>query len=232
LAWQGQRAIGEYYRPILSSLHLAGATIETAIDPVLAALDIPLAGQEDLPVLANRADTFPALYDSDDLTRMAIWQVVRSLQPEIVVETGVANGLSTRTILAALRANGHGKLCSFDVDPRAASSVPEEARARWEFTLLDAGSAMPQLAAAVRPLSGGVGMWFHDSDHNYGWQRYEYDLAASVLAPGGVLISDDADGTEAFADFCLSEPTWLRRSLFDTRKVCGFARKPINSQAG
>lgn len=42
---------------------------------------------------------------------------VRALQPEYVVETGTCWGQTTETIGQALKANGHGRLVSLEVDP-------------------------------------------------------------------------------------------------------------------
>jgi len=228
LARLGHKALGEYYRPILSSIHLAGARINVSLDPVLAQLELPIPYMQTTPppVVDRSVRIFPDMYDSDDLTREAIWYVLQTLRPEVVVETGVANGLSSQTILAALESNGHGHLYSFDVDPRTEGSVPAALKHSWTFRSLNPKSAMADLCNYVSPLAGAIGVWFHDSDHSYSWQQSEFELAARVLRPGGVLISDDADGTEAFADFCLKHPDWSSSALFDTRKVCGFSRKP------
>lgn len=229
LAYMGQKAIGEIYRPVLSAIHVAGAAIYVEPKQVLTGLGLEFRDADYSPQLDLRLTEFPQLYDSDDLTRETIWRIVREIEPVVVVETGVANGLSTQTILDALFLNDHGLLHSFDIDARAQGSVPVKLRTRWKFTQLDEGTAMRDLRTNVHDYSGQVGVWFHDSDHNYSWQMREYELAASLLAPGGVLITDDADGTEAFADFCRTHPTWDNVALFDTRKVCGFARKPIES---
>jgi len=228
LAYMGQKALGEFYRPILSAIHVAGAPIKVDPKQVLTEIGLEFRDFEYPRELDRSLRVFPDLYDSDDLTREVIWRIVRDVEPAVVVETGVANGLSSQTILDALFLNDHGSLHSFDIDARAQASVPIDLRPRWKFTLLDAGNAMRDLRSNVLEYSGQIGVWFHDSDHNYRWQLQEYELAASLLAPGGVLITDDADGTEAFADFCLSQPTWDKVALFDTRKVCGFARKPLH----
>lgn len=231
LLMEGQKAIGMHYRPVLSSIHVAGACIEIAIDPVMAAIGLPLEASEDFfpPRIDRSVSVFPKMYDSDDLTREAIWRVILATKPKVVVETGVANGLSTQTILSALHAIGNGHLYSFDIEESARESVPKDLRSRWTFTALNAKTAMRDLRKSVEPWAPEVGVWFHDSDHGYRWQSEEYRLASKCLAPGGILITDDADGTEAFADFCSMHPSWLVSALFDTRKVCGFARKPHSS---
>lgn len=227
-AMKGQKAIGEYYRPILSSIHIAGAQIHTATEPIFGALQLSSETLDETPppTLDRSIRIFPDFYDSDDLTRKAIWEIILAVRPDYVIETGVANGLSTQTILGALDHNGHGELYSFDVDPRTEQSVPFHLRSRWVYRTINSVSPMRDLTEAVTPLAGRVSVWFHDSDHSYSWQKAEYELATSVLRQGGILVSDDIDGTEAFADFCRDHPDWSATALFDTRKVCGFARKP------
>lgn len=231
LALRGYSALGEFYRPTLSSIHLSGAQIQVAVDPLIPALGLQESTSEAVPrrLVNQSTQLFPDLYDSGDLTREALWRIVLATRPDVVVETGVANGHSSQTILRALEFNGKGRLHSFDVDPRTSTSVPTELRQRWSFTTLNAQTAMQGLKSSIRSINGHVDMWFHDSDHNYAWQRSEFDLAKEFLSPGGVLVSDDVDGTDAFADFCLRNPDWKAVALFDTRKVCGFARKPTET---
>lgn len=53
-----------------------------------------------------------------------VYAIVRVLKPEIVVETGVASGLSSAYILQALEENRKGKLYSIDL-PAREGSYPE-----------------------------------------------------------------------------------------------------------
>jgi hypothetical protein len=84
-----------------------------------------------------------------------LYYSTRLERPEIVVETGVFDGLSSAFILKALRDNGHGRLCSIDLPARTpvrASTdkmrdatlpagaepgwiVPDALRARWALRL-------------------------------------------------------------------------------------------------
>jgi hypothetical protein len=45
--------------------------------------------------------------------------MVRALQPDLVVETGTHHGWGAHAIGSALRANGHGRLTTLEVDPVA-----------------------------------------------------------------------------------------------------------------
>ena len=54
------------------------------------------------------------LYDAHKAECVRLYALVREYEPETVVETGVYNGVSTLSILAALEANGTGRLHSVD----------------------------------------------------------------------------------------------------------------------
>ena len=45
----------------------------------------------------------------------AIWCIVPHNQPEVVIETGVAHGVSSRVVLEALNQNDRGHLWSIDI---------------------------------------------------------------------------------------------------------------------
>lgn len=55
-----------------------------------------------------------SLYDAHKEECVRTYALVREYEPEVVVETGVYNGVSTLSILAALEANGSGRLYSVD----------------------------------------------------------------------------------------------------------------------
>jgi len=73
---------------------------------------------------------------------LALWTVVRTLRPAVVVETGVLDGLSSTVILAALERNGEGTLISFDVMPGAGALVPDWLRTRWELVYANQPDAL------------------------------------------------------------------------------------------
>ena len=73
------------------------------------------------------------------------YAVVRACQPKIIVETGVANGVSSAYILLALQANGGGTLYSVGLnDPEYLPAgkplgwvVPQEFRSKWKLLVGD-----------------------------------------------------------------------------------------------
>jgi hypothetical protein len=92
---------------------------------------------------------------------LSMWVAVRLLRPRLVVETGVLDGLGSRTILRALERNaaeGHdGRLVSFDVLPTAGALVPPRLAGRWERIIEPCPEGLARLGDAT------VDVFLHDS---------------------------------------------------------------------
>jgi predicted O-methyltransferase YrrM len=128
--------------------------------------------------------------------------VIRLARPATVVETGVAQGVTTAVILQAMAENGEGSLYSIDVPPPhvdgtyVGSLVPDELRSRWTLRI---GLSQQELAPLLAELET-IDVFLHDAVHRYETQTEEYEQAWPRLRPGGQLVTDDVD-TPAFMDF-------------------------------
>jgi predicted O-methyltransferase YrrM len=141
-----------------------------------------------------------------------LYGIVRALQPKYVIETGVAAGASNAFLGAALLENGHGQLFSMELSPSVCQgglqqdgvvfawqeqglgwAVPTEIRTeigkRNELILGDVKETLPALLHRLPH----VDVFFHDDLHTPEQMKWEYDLVWPHLAPGGMLISDDAN---------------------------------------
>jgi predicted O-methyltransferase YrrM len=133
------------------------------------------------------------------------YAVVRAHKPERILETGVANGVSSAYLLLALQRNQKGELHSIDVGDGSfvlhgrstGWLVPDWLRPRWTLHLGDAREYLPQVLDQL----GVVDIFIHDSLHTYEHMKFEYQLAYPHLRRGGVLVSDDALWNPAFEDF-------------------------------
>lgn len=128
----------------------------------------------------------------------------RTLKPSVVVETGVAHGVTSAYILAALARNAHGHLYSIDRPPLARHSddfvgacIPDALKAAHTLVRGDARAKLPAVLNAL----GEVDMFVHDSDHSYRHMKFELGLARRHLRVPGVVISDDVNYNAAFQEF-------------------------------
>lgn len=138
-----------------------------------------------------------------DMARLC-YILCRICKPQVVVETGVANGVTSTFMLQALEINGGGELHSIDLPPLAVydgseigSLVPENLRHRWR---LNTGSSRRLLPPLVRRL-GRVDLFVHDSLHTYHNVRRELKIVSRALSPDGIVVVDNIAGNSAFTEW-------------------------------
>ena len=170
----------------------------------------------------NRSFFFPSNYAVGSESGYLIYSLVRLLEPRVVVETGIANGLSTFIVLRAIGRNGVGLLVSTDVHEKAGGLVEHIEPNSWRREILRATDVRQDMELLLASLPA-VDMFLHDSDHRYDWQLWEYRAARRHLQSGAILASDDVDASFAFIDFC-REVNRRPVFLFDRRKMFGVVR--------
>jgi predicted O-methyltransferase YrrM len=187
----------ETYREYFASEAAAVAGVlgvsESAYDEAVAVLWTPERDpSEPLSVWAARRELLSL-----------VGALVSLMRPNVVVETGVALGFSTATMLAAMRENGNGHLYSIDFpavqyghDRETGSAVPAELRDRWTLILGRSEKVLLPLLRRVEPID----LFVHDANHAYSAQLREYRAAWPHIRAGGVLVSDDV-GNPAFVEF-------------------------------
>jgi predicted O-methyltransferase YrrM len=140
-----------------------------------------------------------------------IYACVRVLQPEVMIETGVAHGASSCLILNAMHLNGKGKLISVDLPDNDTNPdynfsgkkvetgwmVPDALRSRWQLRLGYAQELLPAILNEEKEID----IFFHDSDHSYAHMKYEFEISATHIRKGGLLLSDDVHKNSAFSEF-------------------------------
>lgn len=120
---------------------------------------------------------------------LSAWAIIRCCRPELAVETGVLEGLGSRTMLRALQLNAgdgaEGRLISFDILPGAGRAlVPPRLRAAW----IPVYEPTPE--ALGRHLEGSrVGLFLHDSVQEADHLRAEIEAILPFMRPGGVLMT-------------------------------------------
>jgi len=138
---------------------------------------------------------------------MILYTICRRKKPDIVVETGVASGVSSSHILCALEQNKHGQLYSIDLPSwqrnQSGWMIPSYLRNRW---YLIQGKSSEKLEQVFKK-AGQIDIFLHDSEHSYQNMLWEFQIAWTYLKSGGLLLSHNIDTNDAFSDFCQNQAT-------------------------
>ena len=132
--------------------------------------------------------------------RLGWYAVARLRRPELIVETGIHDGLGSALLLRALELNAReggpdGRLISFDPRPETGWLVPASLRGRWEPRYETSQEGMAPALAGKR-----VDFFIHDSDHTYDVEHFEFDAILEYATPDAVLLSDNSHVTSALRD--------------------------------
>ncbi len=132
------------------------------------------------------------------------YAVSRALSAAVILESGVAYGVTTAYLLQAIDLNGTGKLWSIDLPPLGRHAeehvgflVPSGLRRHWNLRR----GVTRRLLPALLPTLGSIDLFVQDSLHTYKTISDELDLVWPYLSPGGVVIADDIGDNRAFEDF-------------------------------
>jgi predicted O-methyltransferase YrrM len=154
-------------------------------------------------------------------TRLA--NLVRTLEADTVVETGVASGLSTTGLLAGAAETG-GTVHSIDLPFRAGEdietrrnetydefggahipadadagwAIPDGLRGHWRFYEGKSQRLLPEVLVDV----GELDLFVHDSEHSRLCMSFELEAAWPRLRDGGVVVCDDLSWSGAWEEFC------------------------------
>lgn len=128
----------------------------------------------------------------EDVLRLQ--EVVASVRPDVIIETGVNRGGSAVFFASLCRALGRGRVISIDI------RIPSELREAVDasplgdlITLIEGDSASQAVVDRVR---GSVGpgqtvFVFLDSDHSRAHVRRELDAYGPLVTPGSYIVATD-----------------------------------------
>jgi predicted O-methyltransferase YrrM len=143
--------------------------------------------------------------------RLGWYALIRALQPQHVVETGVDKGLGTCVIAAALLRNGCGRVTSLDINPEAGYLARGKP---WSDVVdLVIGDSIESIGALTEP----VDLFLHDSDHSSKHERREFTAVESHLAPGALLLTDNVTATDVL----------MRYAETTGRRFLAFREQPL-----
>ncbi len=140
-----------------------------------------------------------------------LFVIVRAIKPKIVIETGVANGVSSSMLLLGLEKNNSGKLFSIDfsrtntISKKGATKIPKNKtvgwlvpihlKKRWDLRIGDSKKILPILLEEQKECD----IFLHDSNHSYEHMTFEFETVSQHVKK--LILSDDIARNEAFNDF-------------------------------
>lgn len=160
----------------------------------------------------------PDNWNAGEGLSLALYMLVRTLKPSLVVETGTANGASAAAILAALEANHIGILHTFDVFDFNLKYVPNALKKRVHKHVVTERNRLETWMQSNKNLINESSIFLHDSNHSYEHQSWEYRIATQNGF--GTLISDDVDDSRAFLELKASQ----KRIFIDGDKLIGICQ--------
>jgi hypothetical protein len=199
--------------------HLGGKVRSTVAEAPLS--DIEAEVQRRIEALRPVAP-FPLIHNADfRLARMA-YIACRALRPAVVVETGVAYGVTSAFILKALEVNGQGELHSVDLPPLRRRSdqfigaaIPEDLRARWRLHRGTGQRVLP----TILPRLSDVGVFVQDSLHTLQNILAELRHVTARLSRPSAILVDDIQDNAGFA-------RWVDQTRPAYAAAVGEAEKP------
>lgn len=171
---------------------------------------------------------FTVRHNADPALAACCYALCRRFRPGLVIETGVAFGVTSAYLLQALEENGEGELHSIDFPPygpgaaaAVGSAIPDRLRGRWTLHRGRGRAVLPGLLRRLEAGGRSVGLFVHDSLHTAYNIRRELDLVAPRLAPGAAVVADDIEANTAFQRFAAAR-AWQAWTVAEAEKPARF----------
>lgn len=150
----------------------------------------------------------PIIQQPEDIVRTQ--EVVHRVQPDVIVETGVAHGGSLVFYASLFKAIGKGRAIGVDIEirPHNRKAIEQHPLAPM-ITLIEGSSTAPATVAQVRKLvkPGERVMVILDSNHTRQHVADELEAYHDLVAPGSYLVA--TDGSMQFLhDVPRGKPEW------------------------
>jgi cephalosporin hydroxylase len=152
----------------------------------------------------------PIIQLPDDMLRYQ--EVVLALQPEVIIETGIAHGGSLVFSASLCKLMGKGRVIGVDIDVRPHNRARLEAHpVKSLITLIEGASTAPDIVAHVKQhvSAGEKVLVMLDSNHSYAHVSAELAAYSPLVTPGSYIIVTDGLMRD-LADAPRGDPTWTR----------------------
>jgi len=155
-----------------------------------------------------------------------LYFLVRKFYPKIIVETGVAAGWSSLSILRALHKNRVGKLFSSDFpyfrikNPEQFIGIVAQNEPNLEHWVLDIRGddiALPEFAKKLADFS--IDLFHYDSDKSYSGRVKALQIMKNKFSENAIIIFDDIQDNLHFHDFVTDKNVNFTVLKFDEKYV-------------
>jgi len=134
----------------------------------------------------------PIIQLPDDMIR--IQEAIFQVQPDFVIETGIAHGGSLIFYASLMEMIGKGHVIGLDIDIRPPNRAAIEAHPMSRrITMIEGSSTAPETVAQVKARigPGDTVMLILDSDHSRDHVAAELEAYAGLVTPGSYILSQD-----------------------------------------
>ena len=164
-------------------------------------IDIKMAGYDE-------SSSIGISYNSGGSNIGLIFEICEYFKSINCLETGVAYGWSSFSILSSLKNRKNSRLVSVDMpypgkenDKYVGLVVPNSLRGHWELLRFSDREGVPKAIKLLKSFD----FCHYDSDKTYEGRLWSYNLIWENLSMNGILYSDDIGDNNAFYDFCNSK---------------------------
>ncbi len=134
----------------------------------------------------------PIIQLPDDMVR--IQEVIFDIQPDVIVETGVAHGGSLIFYASLCKAMGKGRVIGIDIEIRPPNRKAIEEHFLSDYiTLVEGSSVDPAIVAQVKSLikPSETVLALLDSNHTKGHVLDELEAYGPLVTPGSYIVATD-----------------------------------------
>lgn len=134
----------------------------------------------------------PIIQLPDDMIR--IQEAIFEVQPDIIIETGIAHGGSLIFYASLMEMIGRGQVIGLDIEIRPQNRTAIEAHPMVKrITMIEGSSTDAEIVAQVKSMikPDDKVMLILDSDHSRDHVAAELDAYASLVTPGSYILSQD-----------------------------------------
>jgi cephalosporin hydroxylase len=139
-----------------------------------------------------------------------VQEVIYRLQPDVIIETGVAHGGSLIFYASLCKAIDKGRVIGIDIEIRPHNRQAIEAHEMFPLiTLIEGSSTAPEVVAQIRSLvkPGETVLVILDSNHTRQHVLNELEAYHSLVTPGSYIVATDGS-MKYFYDVPSGKPEW------------------------